>query len=131
MKKYEEFHDGFFEGLWIDAETAHVFLANFRHERSVLVAEGVVRLALNGVRSGNIIFDVVIRETAEVSEQDIHALYDLRDGLEGEIQGMKFLDKARLAGDKILAISPSYGADLLILARSFALYPRQDWQSKY
>jgi hypothetical protein len=51
MKEYGDFHDGSFEGLWIDAENAHVFLADFGHMRFVLVAKGVVRLALNGVRS--------------------------------------------------------------------------------
>jgi hypothetical protein len=131
MMKYDEFHDGFFEGLWIDAETAHVFLANSSRVRSVLVADGVVQLDLNGVRSGNIIFDVVISETEEITLQDIRVLYDLRDGSEGETQGTNLLEKARLEGAKILAISPSYGAELLILAKSFALFPRQDWQNKY
>jgi hypothetical protein len=72
---------------------------------------------------------VVISEAEEISIQDIHALYDLRDGPEGEIQAMSLLDKARLEGTKIPAISPSYGAELLVLAKSFSLNPRQDWQT--
>ena len=43
MKTYEQFHDGYFEGIWIPAEgTAHVYLATSNRQRSTAVLTGVV-----------------------------------------------------------------------------------------
>ncbi|HEX5233964.1 MAG TPA: hypothetical protein VFW25_01400 [Silvibacterium sp.] len=49
MKNFGEFHDGSFEGLWLDGKTAHVFLATEGREQFTVVAEGVAALAIDGV----------------------------------------------------------------------------------
>jgi hypothetical protein len=67
MKKYGRFHDGFFEGFWIDGTTVQVHLSTLEKERFTAVAEGVVALAANGFRAGNIVFDVVARGHEEIA----------------------------------------------------------------
>jgi hypothetical protein len=131
MREYGEFHDGWFEGLWIDAKTTHVFLSTKERERFVFVADGVAEQAIDGIKSGNIIFEVLIRDTEEVFLRDIQCLYALRTVSTGEIQGANLLEKARLQGWKILEINPSYGANCLILANSFELHRRDDWLKQY
>lgn len=65
MADYSIFHDGSFDGLWLDGKSAHIFLATLEHESHVVVARGVVLLKADDVRQGNIIFDVVTRPAAE------------------------------------------------------------------
>lgn len=131
MKNYGEFHDGAFEGLWIDGKTAHVFLATEGRERFVFIAEGVIALAVDGFKGGNIIFEALERGPEEVSYQDIQALYALQDGPSGEAQGANLMAKARLQGSRILEINPSYGASCLILAGSLELLSREAWLERY
>ena len=131
MKNNGEFHDGSFEGLWIDGKTAHVFLATEGRERFTVVAEGVAALAVEGVMAGNILFEVLERGSEEVLSQDIHTLYALQEGPAGETQGAKLLEKARLQGWKILEVNPSYGASCLVLAGSFDVLRREDWLRRY
>jgi hypothetical protein len=131
MKNYGVFHDGSFEGLWIDGKTAHVFLATEGRERFVVVVEGVVALAVDGVKAGNILFDVLERGPDEVLYQDIETLYALQKGPVGETQGLNLLEKARLQGWIILEVNPSYGASCLVLASSFDVLRREDWLERY
>ncbi len=127
MKEYAEFHDGSFEGLWIDGKSVHIFLATEKRERFVFVAEGVAELAVGGVRSGNIVFDVLTRGPEEILPQDIQILYVLQPDSTGEAQCASLLENARLQEWKILEINPSYGASCLILASSIGLFRREDW----
>jgi hypothetical protein len=98
MKDYGKFHDGWFEGLWIDSKTAHVFLATQGRERLVFVAEGVVELSADGVKSGNIIFEVLTRGPEEVLLRDIQALHKLQTGSAGETQAANLKEQVRLHG---------------------------------
>jgi hypothetical protein len=84
MRKYGQFHDGFFEGFWINGTTVHVFLSTLEKERFTAIAEGVVALDANGFRAGNIIFDAIVRDHEEIVFRDITQLYDLREGPAGE-----------------------------------------------
>jgi hypothetical protein len=127
MKKYSEFHDGWFEGLWIDGKTTHVFLATEGREQFVFVVDGVAELSVDGVKSGNIIFEVLTRGPEEALLRDIQDLYKLQTGSAGEIQAANLMEKVRLHGWKILEINPSYGASCLILANSLELFSREDW----
>jgi len=131
MKNYGEFHDGSFEGLWIDGKTAHVFLATEGRERFTVVAEGVAALAVEGVKAGNILFEVLERGPEEVLPQDIQTLYELQEGSAGETQGANLLEKAHLQGWKILEVNPSYGASCLVLASSLDVLRREDWLGRY
>jgi len=131
MREFDEFHDGRFEGLWIDGKTVHIFLATEGHERFVFVAKEISELLVEDVKSGNIIFEVLLRDTEEINLQDIHALYKFQTGLTGENQSAILLEKACLQNWKILEVNPSYGASCLILANSFELIRREDWLKRY
>lgn len=131
MKNYSQFHDGRFEGLWIDGTTVHVYLSTLEKERFTGVAKGVVALAAGGFRAGNIIFEVVTRDREEIVFRDIAELHDLQNGPEGERQGMQILEKARQEGMSLLEIDPSYGATCLVLAHSFDLLDRNEWLARY
>jgi hypothetical protein len=126
-----EFHDGAFEGLWIDGKTAHLFLATEQRERYVIVAEEVAALTIEGVKAGNIVFDVLEREPGEITPQDIQILFELQDGPAGTTQSANLLEKARLQHWRILEINPSYGAICLVLAGSLKILPRKDWLGIY
>jgi hypothetical protein len=131
MKNYGEFHDGSFEGVWIDGKTAHVFLATEGREQFTVVAEGVAALAVDGIKAGNVLFEVLERGPEEVLSQDIQTLYALQEGSAGETQCANLLKKARLQGWRILEINPSYGASCLVLASSLDVVRREDWLEKY
>ena len=131
MKNYDEFHDGSFEGLWIDGKTAHVFLATKALERYTVVAEEVAALDVDGVKAGNILFEVLERDAEEIMSQDIQALYALQEDPARESQVANLLAKVRLQGSKILEASPSYGASCLVLASSLEVMRRDDWLERY
>jgi hypothetical protein len=131
MKKYAQFHDGFFEGFWIDGTTVHVYLSTLEKERFTAVADGVVALDANGFRAGNIIFDVVVRDYEEVTSRDIEALFDLGEGPAGEDQRMRQLDNAKREKLSLLEIGPSYGGAFMVLAQSVNLLERTEWPSRY
>jgi len=130
MEQYAGFHDGSFDGLWIDGKSVHIFLVTERRELFVFVAEGVAELAVDGVRSGNIVFDVLTRGPEEILPQDIQILYVLQPDSTGEAQCASLLEKARLQEWKILEINPSCGASCLILASSIGLFRREDWMKR-
>jgi len=126
MKKYAQFHDGFFEGFWIDGTTVHVYLSTLEKERFTAVADGVAALDASGSRAGNIIFDVVVRDYDEVTSRDIEALFDLGEGPAGEDQRMRQLDKAKRGKLSLLEIGPSYGGAFMVLAQSVNLLERTE-----
>ncbi len=118
MRGYEQFHDGYFEGLRIEDQTVHVYLRTMEKERFAAVANGVVALDANGFRAGNIVLSVSIRNNEEIVLADIQELYDLRDGPAGDDQGKNLLAKARQEKLTLLEVVPSYGASCLVLAKS-------------
>ena len=131
MRKYAQFHDGFLEGFWIDGTTVHVYLNTLEKERFTAVAEGVAAMDSNGFRAGNVIFDVVVRDRDEIVLGDIAQLYDLREGPEGESQGMRLLDKARQERLTLLDIGSTYGGTFMVLAHSANLFQRSEWLRRY
>jgi len=44
MTTYEQFHDGYLEGLFIDGETVHQFMRTDDDQRFVAVAKGITAL---------------------------------------------------------------------------------------
>jgi len=129
MKTYSEFHDGWFEGVWIDGQRVHVYLSTIDKERFTIVAEGVVGLGADGLKTGNIIFDVSIRTHEELNERDVAALPELQviDPAKVNVP----LGKAHQQKLMILEINPSYGGSCLVLARSFELLSRKEWLEGY
>lgn len=131
MKNYHEFHDGFLDGLWFDGNRVHVYLSTVNKAPFTLLADGVAALSASGFRKGNLIFEVLIRTHEEITQSDVAALYELRDGDAGRDQGDKLLKNAHDHKLAILEINPSYGASCLMLARSFDLLTRKEWSARY
>ena len=72
------FHDGSFDGVWIPAgKMAHLFLTTVDHKRFTVVLKGVKAMHLENVREGNIVFDVTLIDTGQLTESHIESLYDL------------------------------------------------------
>ena len=129
MKSYNEFHDGWFEGLWIDGRRAHIYLSTNAKERYTVVAEKVVGLSADGIKTGNIILDVLVRTHEELDEHDVAALPELQmiDPSKSSLP----LQSARQQRLSILEINPSYGGSCLVLAHSFELLSRMEWLKRY
>ena len=73
-----DFHDGFFDGLWIsDQKNVHLFLRTIDKKSMTLILYGVKLLNISNVRQGNIILDFVVLQTQEISAAHIEELYGL------------------------------------------------------
>lgn len=79
MNYYEQFHDGFFDGLWVDESTVHFLLSTEQKERFTVVATRVVRLIVEGFREGNIVLDVSTRDHNEFTLDDISEVHEIRN----------------------------------------------------
>jgi hypothetical protein len=131
MKNYDDFHDGTFDGVWVDDATAYVFLNTFNKEPFTAVAGGIAALTVTGFKKGNLVFEVVTRSHDEVTAKDIADLYDLTEGEDGIAQAAKLLMKAQQERLSILEITPSYGATCLLLSRSIEVMKRNEWSQLY
>jgi hypothetical protein len=137
MKKLGDFHDGCFEGFWVDDPLVHIFLKIDIHEKNsgierfAIVADGVAAMGAHNIRKGHIILDVETKTHEELSSEDMGLLYDVREGEVGQEQCSKLLQNAREQELAVLEVTPSYGASFIILARSFELLDRRDWSRKY
>ena len=131
LEELDQFHDGSFQGFWIDGGTAHLQLVTDGKEPFTAVARGVVALSAGGFRAGSIVFEVTIREGEEISLDDIKQMHDLMEGPGGEAQGIAHLDKARRQALVLFEVSSSYGATCMLLAQSVELLPRHEWLQRY
>jgi hypothetical protein len=131
LKNYSEFHDGFFDGLMLDDSVSHIFVSTPQKKRFVIRAQNVASLTAGEFKEGNIIFDVLIRSSDEVTLEDIQAVYSHFSGVDASIQAQRALEKARENGLSLLEIGSSYGATCLLLARSFELCGHREWIERY
>jgi hypothetical protein len=132
VQRYEQFHDGYFEGIWVpERGNAHVYLATSDRRRTTVVLEGVVMVRLTGFKGGNIILDVSIRNGAEPSIEDIAVLYDLTPDHSPEPWERDLLQRVRQESLCLFEISSSYGGECLILAASVQLLSREQWIDRY
>jgi hypothetical protein len=129
MNDYGNFHDGVFEGVWVDDSTAYIFLSTLTKERFAVVADGVVALTVANFKKGNLIFEAVVRGHEELTMDDIVDLYDLGEDKEREERAAKLLPKARQERLSILDISSSYGATCLLLAHSIKVIDQNAWSA--
>jgi len=120
MEKFDQFHDGYLDGLLIQGATVRVFLSTEDRQEFVLEVSGVVSLKVDGFRQGNIIFDVLIRKGDDITIRDIVDVFEFKD----EEKALKKLEDARRMNLIVLEINPSYGASCIILAESVKLLPR-------
>lgn len=124
MKNYDQFHDGRLDGLLIQERFVQVFLSTESKEPFVLAATGVVVLTANGFKTGNIIFEVLTKQSTEIMLQDIVDVYELSAVDTSSDQGEELLRKAQVKQLILLEINPSYGANCLILAETVELLGR-------
>jgi hypothetical protein len=127
MTNYNQFHDGWLDGLLIDQKSVQVFLSTEEKQPFVIAAGGVVALSADGFKAGNIIFEVLTKQQDELTLQDITESYGLSVEINDQEQAQKLLEKARERGLTVLQINPSYGATCILLAESIDLLPRHEW----
>ena len=124
MLNYNEFHDGSFDGIKIDGDTAYIYLSSLKQGRFTVITHGIVALSGSGFKAKNLIFEVVTREYEEITPEDIAGLYDLAMGDTRERQAAQLLESAKKNKLILVEISPSYGAACAVLARSVELVRR-------
>jgi len=116
------FHDGYFDGLWIGPnKLVQFFLRTVDELAFVLILEDVQRLVLNDIRQGNIIFDLVIRRTGELTLSDMNEFCGV--ALDRP-QALSLLKTATEQGQQVLEINPSYGTQGLVLFKNWNLSQR-------
>jgi len=116
------FHDGFFDGLWTsENKIVHLFMRTSNGERSTIVLNEVERLNTTNFMAGNIILDVVIVNSDNLTIADIEQLYQLQPA-QAEL-AKQLLGKAQQRRLLTLEISPSYGAECVALFRGLEILP--------
>jgi len=107
------FHDGYFDGIRIEPnKQVQFFLRTVNEQSFVLILGGVQALVLTDMRQGNIILDLVIRSTEELTQSDIEELYGVGHD---SPQAISLLKTTTERGLQVLEINPSYGAQGLVL----------------
>lgn len=127
VRSYEQFHDGWFDGLLITEECLDIFLSTDQKESFVLSVTGVVALASDELRAGNIIFGVEYRSADEITLDDIRDVYRFNRSPEDDAQILAAHAKAERERLLLLVIDPTYGGNCLVLAKSFELITRRQW----
>jgi hypothetical protein len=118
------FHDGGFEGFKRGSDKqVQLYLTTGERESFVLMLEGVEVLTLTDIREGNIIFDLVIRSGHELTVSDIEYVYGIRNT---PTDAGRLLKAAVDKGLQLLEINPSYGAEGMVLFRTWKLQPQSD-----
>jgi predicted RNA-binding protein associated with RNAse of E/G family len=87
-----------------------------------LVCIGVQRLKLSNVREGNIILDVEVRTTEELEAADIDELYEIStaDMID---RRANLLEAAKREALQEVIVSPSYGAEFMVLLKRWEIQP--------
>jgi hypothetical protein len=115
-------HDGFFDGVWLSAnKSVHLFVRTVAGERSTIVLTDVEALNINGLRTGNIIFELVLIAPDRLTIEDMTQAYGLKPD-EAE-QAHKFLSKAQERNLSALEMNTSYGAEGKVLFRTIDALP--------
>ena len=115
------FHDGSFDGVWISPEkTVHLFVRTEDNKPFEIVLRGVKALKLSNIREGNIILDVRLADTDQLTASHITEIYELSD-VGKDVQITNLLTSARRASLKMLQLRSSYGAEGAVLCRSAEL----------
>jgi hypothetical protein len=115
------FHDGHFDGLRIgQSKSIDLFLRTQDGKSFHLVLQDVDALTLTGVKAGNIIFDLVLRNNEQLTGSDMAELY----GVDVDSpQATDLLNQKRDLGLQLLEINASYGAQGTVLFRTLEIRP--------
>jgi hypothetical protein len=115
-------HDGFFDGLWLSTnKSVRLFVRTVEGERSTIVLTDVEAMNITGLRTGNIIFELVLIAPDKLTSEDIAQVYDLKPD-EAE-QARKLLSKAQERRLSALEMNTSYGAEGKVLFRTMDAIP--------
>ena len=121
--KIPNFHDGYFDGVWIGPnKLVQFFLRTVNQQSFVLILEGVQALTLTDIKQGNIILDLVFRSTEELTHSDVQDSYGVGPDTS---QVLSLLETAKAQRLQVLEINSSYGAQGLVLFQSWELSQRQ------
>jgi hypothetical protein len=120
MKSFDQFHDGFLDGLLIEGTTVSLFLSTHDKQEFVLSVRGVMSLKADGFRQGNVIYEVLVRDGDDLALEDVVNLFEFKD----ESNARRKLEEVRRKSSITLEVNPSYGASCIILADSLELLPR-------
>lgn len=123
MKTFNEFHDGFVEGVLLDGTSAFVFLSTWKKDQFVMKLDDLLSLKMDDFRQGNILFDVLIREGNEVTGDDIESLF----GFTEDTKAAEKLAEAHEDRNVVVEVNPSYGASLLAISKSISMVSRETW----
>jgi hypothetical protein len=118
MVELPNFHDGFFDGLWIAPnKIVHFFLRTVDDKTFTLTFQGVRAMCMSGVKAGNIILDLVFRDAPQITLADVEEVHDL--GSNSKL-GPTILASIRNQPQlQIMELNPSYGAQGLILFENY------------
>lgn len=108
------FHDGFFDGIWIGPnKVTYFFLRTVDSESFTLIFHGVQAMYISGVKEGNIIFDLVIRKASEITLAEVEEVHELGPNSKiGPTMLTSIRDQSEL---QIMELNTSYGAHGLVL----------------
>jgi hypothetical protein len=113
------FHDGHFDGLRIGPrKLVSLFLKTQDGKAFTLVLQKVDALTLSEIKQGNIILDLVVRNSGELTCSDMAELYSVDVDAP---QTSELLRLRREEGFQLLEINSSYGAQGLVLFQTFEL----------
>ena|SRR5690242_5529592 len=113
------FHDGFFDGFYVvGKKVVRLFLRTQDEKRYTLLLEGVEALKITEVQRGNIILDVSIVPTEQLSCSLMEELYLIPPGDGASEKLTQLLDSAKSKGMQCLEVAPSYGAECVALFRT-------------
>ena len=117
------FHDGHFDGIWTGPnKRVQLFPRTAEGQSFVLSLEGVQALAFSDIKQGNIILDLVFRNTKEITHSDIAELYGVGADT---TQGASLIKAATDRDLQVLEMNPSYGAQGLVLFQTWDLSQRE------
>jgi hypothetical protein len=117
------FHDGYFDGIWVGPnKVVKLFLRTENRQSFVLSLEGVQALTFTDIKQGNIILDLVLRGTKEITHSDIAELYGVGADT---TQGASLMKTATERGLQVVEINPTYGAQGLALFQSWDISQRE------
>jgi hypothetical protein len=124
----QSFREGYFDGFWIGPDKSMQFYLRTADQQSfALILEGVQALTLSGIKQGNIILDLIFRPTQEITQSDMEKLYGVGANTP---QVMSLLRTATERKLQVLELSPSYGAQGLVLFQSWNLRQRDGQPSQ-
>ena len=102
MESFEQFHDGFYNGMFIRESSVDIFIANHIKQRFVVSATEVAALVSTDIRAGNIIFDIVCRNGIEITLDDIREAHGFGDMPRDVSHVQRAMAKAQELGALIL-----------------------------